>query len=305
MSLKGNLVGFSLTEILQMVGLTGKNGCLTVVGGAAEGKIYFREGTVFFAATPQNRIPIGIRLVDAGIVTADEFKDGLRIQEKEKGRRRLGEILVGLKALEREQLEQFIQEQILDALYEIFQWTDGTYFFSPDEQAEDEDIGVYLGIEQVLRESQKRFDEWERIRKILPSLEVFLEMSPHPPGGQILLGHEEWRILRELPGSPTPEALRDRLHMTSLTSCRLLARMMEAGLIAITDQPSQLARVERTAAGQGDAAKDPKFSKGSKYLKDTEEESVPPTDVPAEWRSYYEKLEDRLMDGEEAEKESA
>jgi len=215
-SLKGNLVGFSLTEILQMIGLTKKSGCLTVVGGSAEGKIFFRDGTVFFATTPQNRIPIGIRLVDAGLIASDQMKESLRMQSKEHGRRRLGEILIGMKALDPDKLERFIQEQILDGLYEIFQWTDGTYFFSPDEAAEDEDIGVYVNIETVLEESKKRMDEWAKIREILPSLTVGLEMCPEPPGEEVIISREEWGILRQLPTRPTPEALRDHLHVTSL-----------------------------------------------------------------------------------------
>lgn len=44
--LTGNIIGFSLKEVVQMLGLVKKEGCLTVAGKGTEGEIYFSAGNI-------------------------------------------------------------------------------------------------------------------------------------------------------------------------------------------------------------------------------------------------------------------
>ncbi len=195
MPLQGNLNEFSLSQIFQLISLAGKTGSLTVSSKGAEGKIYFREGQVFFAITPQNRIPLGMRLIDTGLMSQDELKEALLCQQ-EQPEKRLGEILISM-GMKKDLLEQFIKEQIEDALFEIFDWKEGSYYFETDNVPEEEDIGVYMSVEDIIAEATKRQEEWQKIKEVLPSLDTMVQMSEAPVKSKedIIIKPEEWKIL--------------------------------------------------------------------------------------------------------------
>lgn len=233
MSLQGNLSGFTLAEIFRMISFSKKTGNLVIARQGSEGRVYFRDGTVYFASTPDNRLPIGLRLVDAGMIAREHLEEALAAQKSDPDAR-LGEILVSRGLIAREALIGFVREQIQDALFEIFEWDDGTYYFEPA-NGTDEDIGLSLSVEEIVTEAEKRRHEWDDIREVLPSMDARIRLSTNAVAlaDMIQIDPQEWAAICQLAGGADLYGLRTGLHLTSLGLCRMIARMMRRGLLEV------------------------------------------------------------------------
>ncbi|MDI6821288.1 MAG: DUF4388 domain-containing protein [Actinomycetota bacterium] len=137
----------------------------------------------------------GKLLIDAGLMSQDELKEALLCQQ-EQPEKRLGEILISM-GMKKDLLDQFIKEQIEDALFEIFDWKEGSYYFETNNVPEEEDIGIYMSVEDIIAEATKRQEEWQKIKEVLPSLDTMVQMSEAPVKSKedIIIKPEEWKIL--------------------------------------------------------------------------------------------------------------
>ncbi len=234
MSLQGNLSGFSLAEIFRMISFSAKTGNLVIARDSSQGRVHFREGEVYFATTPDNRLPLGLRLVDSGLITREHLDNALAAQ-KEDPSKRLGEIFVSQGLLAHDALADFVREQIQDALFEIFEWDDGTYYFEPASDT-DEDIGLALSVDEIVVEAERRRHEWDEIRKLLPSMECRVRLSTNAVAlsDTIELDPHEWAAVCHVADGADLHTLRNLLHLTSLGLCRMVARMILRGVLEVT-----------------------------------------------------------------------
>ena len=91
--------------------------------------------------------------------------------------RRLGDLLVGGGYLTREDLTNIIRVQIEEAIYHLFTWSRGSFFFEVDERPEFADILVSINPESLLLEAARRIDEWSLIEKKIPTLDLLFELE--------------------------------------------------------------------------------------------------------------------------------
>lgn len=234
MSLQGNLSGFTLSEIFRMISFSSKTGNLVIARDSSQGRVHFRDGEVYFASTPDNRLPLGLRLVDASLITQEHLNDALAAQ-KDDPDKRLGEILVSRGLVARDALADFVREQIQDALFEIFEWDDGTYYFEPAADT-DEDIGLALSVDEIVVEAERRRHEWDEIRKLLPSIDCRVRLSTNAVAlsETIELDPQEWAAVCHVADGADLHTLRTLLHLTSLGLCRMIARMIQRGVLEVT-----------------------------------------------------------------------
>ncbi len=165
MALKGSLKDFSLPDLFQLLNFSKKNGTLNLTRGKARGYICFRNGEVFFATTNWKRQALGMKLLNAGIVNKAQVDEVLEMQKTTARGQRLGQLLVRMNYITKEQLEIFVEEQIQDAVFEMLRWTDGGFDFQPGVVFPEEDIGLSISTEELIMEGSRRLDEWNRIEK--------------------------------------------------------------------------------------------------------------------------------------------
>ncbi len=308
MSFKGSIDEFSLLDIFHLMSRTKKTGQLTVTSEAKEGKISFDEGLVCFAITPQNRIPLGSRLINAGLVSQQDLEEALRAQQGEELEKKVGEILIARGLIKQEKLEEFVQEQIQDALFEILDWENGYYYFDSSADIGQENIGISFPVEEVIKEVEKRKEEWKKIKEIIPSTQLTAKISEFPGKQQeeIVLKPEEWRILYLLDQERSIADLREKSQLTLLKLCQTLKNMLSKNMVHIVppsnNQPqesdeTQPEKPEKTKLEVlQDAVKDdPREDEscpieGGKYVKEYYEENFEETakkvTVPLEWARY-------------------
>jgi len=235
-ALEGNLKDFSLTDMFRLLASGRKSGTLYLERSDAQGKVCFDKGRVFFASSNWNRESLGRRLVKAGVISEKQLRQALglqKIQKKEKAGRRLGQILVDEGYLDSKVLENFIQDQINDTLFDLFRWEEGNLRFEADENCEDEDIGVAVSVENIIMEASRRLEIWNKIREKIPSMDTSFTMASAPgdKSMEIHLKPKEWMLLCYLHGRRTVRELIELTGYNDFETAKILYGMHAAGLI--------------------------------------------------------------------------
>src|ERR671915_600584 len=80
--LKGTLDDFTLPDIFRLMSLAKRIGALEVQRSAGSGKVYFRDGEVYFAESSLARTPLGQKLVSSGVITETQLMKALDIHKE-------------------------------------------------------------------------------------------------------------------------------------------------------------------------------------------------------------------------------
>lgn len=244
MALEGNLKDFSLSDMFRLLGSGRKSGVLYLERSDAHGKVCFDKGRVFFASSNWNRESLGRRLVKSGVTSEKQLRQALglqKIQKKEKAGRRLGQILVDEGYLDSKVLENFIQDQINDTLFDLFRWDDGQLRFEADEDCEDEDIGISVSIENIIMEASRRLEIWNKIREKIPSMDTEFTMAAGPgdKSMEIHLKPKEWMLLCYLHGQRSVSDLIELTGYNDFDTAKILFGMYSVGLIDKVGAPGE------------------------------------------------------------------
>jgi hypothetical protein len=139
MAIKGSLKEASLPDVLQLLALGRKTGCLAVADKQNFGYIYFDEGRICYASIVNRRDRLGDLLVKNGRISQDQLQQAVDLQEEFRDQK-LGEILVNSGAIKRGDLEEYIRLQIEEAVYFLFTWSSGTFNFEAGVRPERQDL---------------------------------------------------------------------------------------------------------------------------------------------------------------------
>ena len=238
MLLRGNLKEFSLPNVFQLVKMSAKTGCLTLVREGEEGKVFFRDGRIHYASSSPQGVPLGERLVKAGRITTKQLKTALAEQRISEDAGRLGAILIERGAIDRATLEQAVREQIEDVTFNFFSWSDGEFAFAADETVDAEDIVLEMNVENVIMEGCRRIDEWELIFEKLGSLEKVphLAMSEAvEDAGEVGLTADEWRVVCSIDDRCDIGTVLKECGLDRFNGAKVIYSLFSAGLVGVSD----------------------------------------------------------------------
>ena len=238
MLLQGNLQEFSLPNIFQLVKMSAKSGALTIRRDGEWGRIFFRNGMIFYAFSSPQLLPLGERLVKAGAISGAELKKALAAQKKSREGARIGSILLEQGSIDRATLEQAVREQIQDTAFNFFSWADGEFEFGAEESPLEEDILVEMSVENVIMEGCRRIDEWELIFEQLGSLErvPHLAYGDHVDAdGGLTLTAEEWRVIVHIDGRADINTILRDCGLDRFRGAKVIYSLFSSGLINVSD----------------------------------------------------------------------
>ncbi|MBA4370254.1 MAG: hypothetical protein C0418_01585 [Coriobacteriaceae bacterium] len=250
MALRGNLRDFSLPDVFQLVTFSKKTGVLRIrrADGAA-GSVWFRDGDVFFAQSNWHQDPLGQRMVAAQKITPNALSRALEMRASEPpAGRRLGQILVDEGYVSDKILEAFVQEQIQDTIFDLMRWDEGDFDFETMPEVLEEDIGLSVSIENIVMEGARRLEEWTRIKKKVPSMDIVFKMATAPGEGtfEISLKPIEWQLLLLVDGTRSVSELAVETGRTDFEVARIIYGLFSAGLLEIAgDDEVERLRAER------------------------------------------------------------
>src|SRR5579872_6085361 len=171
MAIKGSLREASLPDVLQLLALGQKTGCLSIADRSNFGCIYFEKGRICYASIVNRRDRLGDILVKHGTITQDQLDVAVERQQAER-HMKLGQILVAQQVISQTDLERYMRVQIEESVFYLFTWTQGTFHFETDVSPDQQDFLVSINPESLLLEGARRVDEWSLIEKKIPAFDL-------------------------------------------------------------------------------------------------------------------------------------
>lgn len=168
MSLFGNLEDLPLPYFLQTIAENRITGKLVLRRREGHGLIVFREGKIIYAASNAARETVGSILLHRGLVSVSTLEEALARQGRAREERRLGSILLEMRAVEEPALHRVMKEQVESVLVDLFEWHHGFVKFEPVTIPERGEISVDatdllvqegLSTNQVVMEVMRRVSE--------------------------------------------------------------------------------------------------------------------------------------------------
>jgi tetratricopeptide (TPR) repeat protein len=201
MAIKGSLKEASLPDVLQLLALGQKTGCLSIADRSNFGYIYFEKGRISYASIVNRRDRLGEILAKHGRITQEQLDAAVHRQGKDRDKK-LGQILVAQQVITQQDLERYMRVQIEESVYYLFTWTQGSFNFEADVRPERQDFLVSINPESLLLEGARRVDEWSLIEKKIPSFDlIFLVDKDRLAISEAKLNEAQQRILPLLDGT--------------------------------------------------------------------------------------------------------
>jgi tetratricopeptide (TPR) repeat protein len=201
MAIKGSLKEASLPDVIQLLFLGRRTGCLALADRHNFGTIYLDEGQIVYASIVNRRDRLGDILMRSGRISPEQLQEAIDAQTDDR-EHKLGEILVGQGRLSRAELEGYMRLQIEEAVYFLFTWTSGTFNFEAGVRPEREDFLVRISPEYLLLEGARRVDEWSLVEKKIPSFDLIFSVDQQHIGESAPeLSPEQKRILPLVDGT--------------------------------------------------------------------------------------------------------
>jgi tetratricopeptide (TPR) repeat protein len=230
MAIKGSLKEASLPDVLQLLALGKKTGCLAVADRQNFGYVYFEEGRICYASIVNRRDRIGDLLVKNGRISPQQLEQAIALQEQRRDSK-LGELLVEIGAVTRKDLENYMQIQIEEAVYYLFTWTQGTFNFEAGMRP-DQDFLVRINPESLLLEGARRVDEWSLIEKKIPSFDlIFAVDREHVSTTDVELEQAQERLLGLIDGQRDVQDLIDESGLVEFEVGKALYGLVTAGFV--------------------------------------------------------------------------
>jgi Domain of unknown function (DUF4388) len=174
-AIQGTLKTMSLTDLLQFLAAGRKSGTLKFDQGKITKQVYFKNGMIVGSKSNDPREYLGQVLLHYGKVDEVQLQIARELQRTSGAK--LGEVLVEQGFLSEDDVLEILKTRTLDAIYDLFVWTEGDFEFFDEEPLPDELLLIEVEPTNVIMEGIYRIDELARYRTLVPSDRSILELN--------------------------------------------------------------------------------------------------------------------------------
>ena len=258
MGLEGTLRDFSVTDIVQVLGLQKKTGMLTVEGIEDRIFVSFDAGQIVSADSEASSLDerVGNLLVRSGRLAPAELLRALEIRKETQAS--LGSLLLRDRFVSIEDLREAFRLQVHRIVVPAFRWKEGKFRFNPGAVATHDGPLLALPTDAVLMESVQILDEWPRLEQKVPSRDLVIHRAPgvenlrlvagseQAGDGSLLVSRREAETWKWVDGRRRVADILERAFLSDLEVYRGLADLLDRNLIgAESVQPDS--RADRAA----------------------------------------------------------
>jgi len=175
MAIQGTLKTMNLTDLLQFLAAGRKSGTLKFDQGKITKQVYFKNGMIAGSKSNDPREYLGQVLLHYGKVDENQLKAARELQRTSGAR--LGDVLIEQGILTTDDVLAILKTRTLEAIYDLFVWTEGDFEFYDDEPVPDDLPLVEVEPTNVIMEGIYRIDELARYKTLIPSDRSILELN--------------------------------------------------------------------------------------------------------------------------------
>jgi len=230
LTVRGDIRGSGTPKILRTILLSGESGVLSFWNGVFTKRIFISRGRIVQITSNDPDERLGEILLVDGRITARQFVEASKLIRPGK---RLGTILVEISALDPEDLIPAITNQARLMLFELFNWTSGTYEMSLGDVDESEFVPLNLSSDEVIAQGMRKLRCWSRVFAGIMSLETVFVRVPEVETWhlKVELQDDEQTVLSRVNGRATVEQISDLSFGSSFETCRTLWMLSVLGLV--------------------------------------------------------------------------
>ncbi|MDR0787578.1 MAG: DUF4388 domain-containing protein [Gemmatimonadota bacterium] len=252
MAIKGSLREASLADVLQLLALGRKAGCLSVSDRGSFGRIFFDDGMITLAAIINHPDRLGDLLVRNGVITREQQLTATT-QASLPDSPSFGEILLNRRDLTRPTLERFVRLQIEEVVYHLFTWHQGVFHFEVGERPARGEVTVFVNSEGLLLEGARRVDEWTQIEKQLSPGMVFAVDEERSGSRAGELSDALRRILPLVDGDRSAHEVVEESGLLEFDGYKAIFDLLRIGVLRNTGRMRVFQREESTTpSGEGE-----------------------------------------------------
>ncbi len=229
MSISGNLRTMPFADLLQWVSQSRKTGTLAVEGPEYNKKVYFRDGLVVASSSENPKEYLGYYLVGWNYLNEEELQELLDMQDRHGTL--LGELLVIIGRISREDLTHILQIKTEETIFELFLWEEGDFRFLENILPAKKFQPLALAIDMITLEGVRRKDEWLRIRDSISDPQWIPKLVRAVDVQEI--GATELGILREINGRNSIEEISLACRLPLFHTLHFVYSGFEAGLFEL------------------------------------------------------------------------
>jgi hypothetical protein len=235
MAWKGTLRSISVAQLLDLIYAARKTGRLSLTSGRSTARLSFQNGQLIHATAAEREEPLTAALQRAGRISAEQASeiDQLAVLHTDD---ELGSLLVEASYVSPEEIARVVRAQVLEAVYPLFGWAEGTFHVEPDQLPPAERMTIPIELENVIMEGTRRVQEQERLRAELPDLGVALKFAEEPEDRRpaLPLSDAEWRFLSFVDPHNTLQHIGEHLGLDDGELRGIVDRLLSAGLVELT-----------------------------------------------------------------------
>lgn len=230
--LRGQLGFMPVRDLFRYLGNRRLSGSLVVQRGGIEKRVVVHEGAAVSAASTDKREYLGQILINAGLLTAEQFDEAYRTQLET--RVPLGQILVMIGLVPEEEIRKALAIKVRETALDLCEWRTGEFEFVSQAPTLQKGVPFAVPLLELCRESEARARTWSAMRRVLPSGATRVEVvagarSDAPPGSLPA------RILECAQQRPTIDQIGEALHATDWALYQTLYALVEEGAIRVAD----------------------------------------------------------------------
>ena len=249
---RGHLRETALPEMLYSIERFRVAGVIEASNGPVVKRVYLRDGYVIHAASNDRSDSLGEFLRRRSAL--DQAKLDRIQQQRAKGKKRVGELLIESELMTPRQVFAAIREQIEDVVWSLFYWRDGEVTFSIGEFRDVDMIQIQLPVGRVIIEGIKRAPEAKPLIERVGKKDTVLEPTFQPESLiELGLDREEYALLRAVDGAKTLYQLCSEGPFSAAENAKMLYAFRVLHLIkGPSPMRPQAGRVKIQLRSQGD-----------------------------------------------------
>lgn len=221
---------------------SGASGLLEVNAGSVSGRIWLRAGRVGAVSLSTDRAALGMRLVSGGALSLTSLGQALSVQQQHP-QMRLGDILVRMGLVDRQQVEAVAWEQMCDDMLAMLEWTAPRTSFLPIPPESLPPGGP--SVQELIEASAKRAEQLRNVVQEVGGPDCVPQLGEAAMEVQdTVLRPVEWSVLCRIDGHRTLRTIAEQSGFTLLEAATILQGLVVAGLATMqnTEVPKPVAK---------------------------------------------------------------
>ncbi|OGQ84864.1 MAG: hypothetical protein A2289_04550 [Deltaproteobacteria bacterium RIFOXYA12_FULL_58_15] len=240
-SLRGELAVVPIAEVLQILSLQRQSGFLHVQSSEVEITIALERGLVRLVTGTNlaEEFLLGSVMVQEELIAPNDL--GLLLNNRKGTTQRLGNQVVKLGFLTRDDLHRALRRQSSQIVYELLRWPKGIFWFEPRNElpADVLEFEFDLTIDELLMEGFRRVDEWRLIESVIPSFDGVPCRTPTSFNlSADQLTDKEQAVIAAVDGSRTVREIVQQVGTSSFDAARIIYGLVSSRLLAMQLQIS-------------------------------------------------------------------